>query len=187
MIGGSDELLLINALKQGDRKAMRAAYELHAGYLTAVCSRYLANAEDVKDALQEAFIRIFSSIVTFQPRSDASLRSWMTRIVVHEAIRILQRSQRLSFIETMDQVPDTSDEAEIDCELIPFSAIQEMIQQLPDTYRTVLNLYVFEQRSHKEIASLLGIKENTSACQFHRAKNCLAKMVEQYKLTHYGR
>ena len=56
-----------------------------------------------------------------------------------------------------------------------------MIRQLPEGYRTVLNLYVFEERSHKEIAVLLGIKESSSASQFHRAKNILAKKIKEYK------
>ena len=58
--------------------------------------------------------------------------------------------------------------------------IQQMIKSLPTGYRTVFNLYVFENKSHSEIAHLLGIKEKTSSSQFSRAKNLLASMIRQY-------
>ena len=75
--------------------------------------------------------------------------------------------------------PDTGD--------LPAEVIQEMIRKLPIGYRTVFNLYVFENKSHKEIATLLHIKEATSASQFHRAKNLLAKQIKQYQSGSNGR
>jgi RNA polymerase sigma-70 factor (ECF subfamily) len=59
-----------------------------------------------------------------------------------------------------------------------------MIGRLPTNYRMVLNLYIFEQRSHKEIAQMLGIKENTSTSQYFRAKQLLAKMLNDYLNKH---
>ena len=78
-------------------------------------------------------------------------------------------------------LPEISDEDETDFEEIPASAILEMIQALPPGYRTVFNLYVFEEKSHKEIASILNITENTSASQLHRAKNILARQINEYR------
>ena len=71
-------------------------------------------------------------------------------------------------------------EDETDIEGIPLTALHAMIRDLPVGYRTILNLYVFEEKSHKEIAALLGIKENTSASQYHRAKNILAEKIRKY-------
>ena len=56
-----------------------------------------------------------------------------------------------------------------------------MIRELPDGYRTIFNLYVIEEKSHREIAQLLGIKENSSASQLHRAKAMLAEKIRNYK------
>ncbi|HNX65523.1 MAG TPA: sigma-70 region 4 domain-containing protein, partial [Bacteroidales bacterium] len=64
---------------------------------------------------------------------------------------------------------------------IPSSVILDMIRSLPQGYRTVFNLYVFEEKSHKEIASILNIAENSSASQFHRAKSILVKKIKEYK------
>jgi RNA polymerase sigma-70 factor (ECF subfamily) len=72
-------------------------------------------------------------------------------------------------------------EEEPDLDDIPTSVILEMIRSLPVGYRTVFNLYIFENKSHKEIASILDIAENTSASQLHRAKSCLAKQISVYK------
>ena len=82
----SSEEQLLAKLREGDAAAAAQLYRLHVRYLTAVCSRYVVNDEDVKDVLQEAFIKIFSSIHRFQPKGTGSLRSWMSRIVANEAI-----------------------------------------------------------------------------------------------------
>lgn len=79
-------------------------------------------------------------------------------------------------------IPDDNDNIEPDFEDIPTTAILEMISSLPVGYRTVFNLYVFEEKSHKEIASMLNIAENSSASQFHRAKRLLVKEIEKYRL-----
>ena len=67
--------------------------------------------------------------------------------------------------------------------MISSQSHQEMIRELPTGYRTVFNLYVFENKSYKEIASILNIKENTSASQYHKAKNRLAEEINKYKKT----
>ena len=76
-------------------------------------------------------------------------------------------------------ISETEEEPQIDD--IPANVIQEMIRELPDGYRTVFNLFVFEEMSHKEIAGILGITESTSASQFHRARNMLAKKIKDYR------
>lgn len=185
MIGINSETALIRRMQRGDRSAMQTAYTRYAAYLTAVCSRYIVNAEDVKDTLQEAFIKIFSAIDRYRIHEEGGgLKAWMARIVVNEALKTLQRSNRFAFIEQVENIPEATDE-ELETEAIPYSALLEMIQQLPAGYRTVFNLYVFEEKSHKEIAELLGIKENSSASQFHRAKQLLAENIHRYTASHH--
>lgn len=106
----------------------------------------------------------------------------MTRIVVNEAIRQLKSQARQEHIEEQD-IPDIAGEDEPETDDIPQEAIQNMIRQLPDGYRTVFNLFVFEEKSHREIAEMLGITESTSASQFHRARNMLAKKIKEYRKT----
>ena len=80
----------------------------------------------------------------------------------------------------MWELPDTPDDDMPEIEKIPQPAIMEMIRALPSGYRTIFNLYVFENKSHKEIADLLHIKESTSASQLHRAKAMLREEINRY-------
>ena len=84
------------------------------------------------------------------------------------------------------ELPDLPDEENTDINNISQEAIQKMVQKLPQGYRTIFCLYVFEHKSHKEIASLLGIKADTSASQLHKAKNMLARLINDYKTRNYG-
>lgn len=176
----TDEQRLVLCAQKGDMRAARHIYDENARYLSAICSRYIQNDEDVRDVMQESFIRIFTAIDSFQYRGDGSLRGWMSRIVLNESLKFLKQKSRLSFCEletdnfnVVDEVP-TND--------IPTEIIYQAIRELPDGYRTVFNLYVVENKSHKEIAELLGIKADTSASQLHRAKAMLCKKLKKYKL-----
>lgn len=169
----------ISRAQRGDERAQRRIYQAHAGYLYAVCSRYLAIDDDAKDAMQEAFIKIFTHLDSFEYRGEGTLRSWMTRIVVNEALRHLR--SKTSYDESIEDIPDIEETPEQDISDITPDIVHDMIRQLPDGYRTVLNLYVFEQKSHREIGQMLGISETTSASQYHRAKRMLGKIITRYR------
>ena len=128
---------LLRKVQKGDTSAAESLYRLHVRYLSALCSRYLTNDEDIKDVLQEAFIKIFTLIGDFEYRGTGSLRGWMARITLNETLKFLRTDSRLNFVE-MDE-------------------------------------------RHKEIAALLGIKENTSASQLFKAKAMLARKIKQYR------
>lgn len=179
------EQILISGLKHRDRGAMKELYGLYSGYLTAVCSRYVADADAVRDVLHDSFIKIFSSVDGFEYRGPGSLKAWLTRITVNEALKYLKKSAKEGKILTYSDdeavgIPDDSGD-EINIDDIPPSEIQKMIRRLPEGYRTIFNLFVFEDKSHKEIAEMLGIKENSSASQLHRAKALLSKWINEYR------
>jgi RNA polymerase sigma-70 factor (ECF subfamily) len=175
------ELELLSLARSGDPAGVRSFYERYAGYLTAVCSRYVVDRSDVKDILQEAFVKAFQGLDRFEYRGEGSVRAWITRIVVNDSLKYLRASSRLNFV---DDLPDLPEDDEPSLPQIPPSVVQEMIKALPDGYRTVFNLYVFEKKSHREIASLLGIKEDSSASQYFRARALLAKNIKNYIKEH---
>ena len=179
--GDLSERELVRLVRSGDPSGTRTLYERYVGYLTAVCSRYVPDRAAVKDILQDAFISIFTRIVDFEFRGEGSLRAWMTRIVVNAALKSLRGSGRLSYVE---ELPDREQEDLETLPQVPPAVLADMIKALPDGYRTVFNLFVFEKKSHKEIAELLGIKENSSASQFFRARALLARQIKDY-LKHY--
>lgn len=174
-----NELQLLCLVKQGDAMAMKTVYSTYIRYLAAICSRYIVNNEDVKDVLQDSFLKIFSGIASFEYRGRGSLKGWITKITVNEILKFLQKNNRFEFVEISEQEHDKPDE-EPDVDALPSSVLFNLIRELPDGYRTIFNLYVIENKSHKEIAKLLDIKESTSASQLHRAKSLLATKIRQY-------
>lgn len=179
-IGNQDEQRLAERLRNGENGAMREFYSRYADQLAGICSRYITDEEDMKDVFQESLVRIITHISDFNFRGVGSLKAWASRIVVNESLRFLRDTKRR---ELMPLGHDVADESQVDdppISDVPPDEIHRMVSQLPIGYRTVFNLYVFENKSHQEIASLLGIQENSSASQLSRAKNLLAKMIRQY-------
>lgn len=172
---------LVEALRRKEASGMRAFYDRYAGYLTAVALRYVPDRSAVKDILQDAFIRIFDAVDRFEYRGEGSLKSWACRIVVNMALKNLRNQGRLQYV---DELPDVPEEEEVPVQNVPPAVLQQMIQELPDGYRTVFNLFVFEQKSHREIAGLLGIKEDSSASQYFRARAQLARQIKAYMKEH---
>ena len=178
---GSEQELL-NLFRSRKADAMRLFYERYAGFLTAVCTRYITDADSAKDVLQEALISIYGAIYKFSYRGEGSLKAWASRIVVNTALKSLRQHGKLSFVEDLPDVCE--DEETPRLQRLPAKVLHGFIRELPDGYRTVFNLFVFEKKSHKEIASLLGIKENSSASQYFRARAQLEKQIKQYLKEH---
>lgn len=180
--GTDAELRLAEMFRQGDSEAMKSVYENYSGYLCAVCSRYVVQESDIHDILHDSFVKIFLNHGKFTWRGAGSLKAWMSKIVVNESLKFLRKRGKLDEVLREDSLTETDYEDENpEVEDIPQDVLERMIQSLPTGYRTVFNLFVFEGKSHKEIAKTLGIKENSSASQFFRAKNMLAAMIKDYK------
>jgi RNA polymerase sigma-70 factor (ECF subfamily) len=182
-----NEQRLVERLRNGENGAMREFYSLYADQLTAVCSRYIPDADNMKDVFQESLIRIFTHIADFSYQGAGSLRAWASRIVINEALRFLKETKHHELVLLEHDVAEESEADDPPIEEIPPDEIQRMVSQLPTGYRTIFNLYVFENRSHQEIASQLGIKERSSASQLSRAKNLLTKMIRDYNDKHHPR
>ena len=177
----SEEILVRKAAK-GDTSAMKCLYDAHIRYLTAVCSRYITDDEDVREILQESFTKILTSLDRFEYRGENSLRAWMTRIVVNEALMFLRKRSKGRNVELDDGDRDLpAEESEDSLHDVPTDVIMNMIRQLPEGYRTVFNLYVFGDLSQNEIARMLGIGQKSVSSQFSRAKAKLLKMIHDYK------
>lgn len=164
----------------GDNTATEWIYRKHVRYLSALCSRYITEDEDIKDVLQESFIKIFTSLDSFKYRGEGSLKAWITKITLNETLKFVRNNSRLPIDSIDDKDTNIADGDSMETEDIPTDVLHQFIRELPDGYRTVFNLYVIDDKSHKEIAQLLGIKENTSASQLHKAKSMLAQKIKNY-------
>ena len=172
---------IVERIRNKDQRAMSELYQMYIGELSSVCYRYVPNADDAKDVLQNSFVKIFTAIPTLDYRGDEAFKGWLFRVVANEALAFLRAKKKLLFVEhdeTRLQQTDIADESPATEGISP-DQLHQLISELPDGYRTVLNLYVFENYSHRQIAELLGIKEGTSASQLHYAKQWLARRIKE--------
>ena len=183
---------------KGNNTARAELYKAYSPRLMALCCRYASQREQAEDLLHDAFLQIFDQMRLFHWKGDGSLRAWMERVTVHVAIDCLRRDQAFTLVPldeatvALTAVGDDDDEARGlltdagDVEDAPtaddiYSMSEEelvrLIGELPEGYRAVFNLFCIDGFSHKEIARMLGIKENSSSSQLARAKALLAKKI----------
>lgn len=174
------ERQLIEAIRAGDRGALRRLYERFARYALGVTLRYVPTRDDAFDIVQDSFVSILTSIGTFEYQGEGSLRLWVAKIVSNQAVKWIKEHEQLSFT---DLTSDEIEEDEVVIEEVPLELINEMIGRLPMRYRVIINLRVFEKLSHKEIAHRLDISERASVALFSRAKSKLEKMMKEYLIS----
>ncbi len=170
------EAQLLQRLAAQDPAAQKQLYDRYSPLLFAVCRRYLRSREDAEEALVSGLYKVFSQIESFS--GAGSFEGWMRRIVVNEALMMLRKSQPLVFPGddaklNYEQADSFSVEAELSAR-----EILELLDQLPNGYRTVFNLYVLEGFKHQEIADMLGISINTSKSQLILAKEKLRNLLK---------
>lgn len=167
--------------RQGDNLARKELYELYAGRMLGVCLRYAGDRDTAQDLLHDGFLKVFSSFDKFTWRGEGSLRAWMERVMVNTALQFLRKNDVMGQAMALEDVPETYEEPDAQSvEMIPQQVLMQFVSELPAGYRTVFNLYTFEDKSHKEIARILGINEKSSASQLFRAKCVLARRVKEW-------
>src|SRR5688572_12006270 len=139
-----------------------------------VCMRYARTRAEGEDMLQDGFIKVFDNISKYN--FQGSFEGWVRRIMVNTALKYYSR---LSFkneqigTENLDEGVQKADALD----LIAEKELIRMIGNLPDGYKIVFNLYVFEGYSHKEIAERLNITESTSRSQLVKARKALQQKI----------
>lgn len=172
---------LIHSASNGDNSARHELYIRYLGYVMALALRYVADRDIACDVLQDCFVQVFTSLHKFSYRGEGSFKAWIHRIAVNMSLGYLRNESHNS---VCNDLPDVPDDTGPDMSRVPMEEIMRMIGMLPTGYRTVFNLYVLEQKSHKEIAAMLDIGESTSASQYLRARKMLARMVKDYENKH---
>jgi RNA polymerase sigma-70 factor (ECF subfamily) len=172
-----DEKTLIAGCVKGDAKAQKALFDKFASKMMVVCMRYFPNKMEAEDILQEGFVKIFQKIENY--KFDGSFEGWMKRVFANTALDEIRR--RKTILEEQD-VSEYSykifNNSSTD-ENLRADDLLKMIQALPVVYRVVFNMFAIEGYSHKEIAEILDISENTSKSQFFRAKALLKAQLEK--------
>lgn len=180
MVALKDERELIAGCRAGEDSARKRLYALYANRMLALCYRYTGDMDAAHDVLHDGFVKIFTH---FSFRGEAALATWITRVMVTQSLDYLRKEKRLSkWMVCEEQLPDRADDADTEGGSdISEEELLRFVAELPAGCRTVFNLYVFEERSHKEIARMLQIKEHSSTSQFHRAKSLLVKRINEFR------
>ena len=174
-----DERQLSERCARGEKPACRELYDSYAGRLLALSTRYTGSQDAAEDVLQDSFIKVFSSIGTFRYKGEGSLYAWIRRIVINRSLDWL-RSQKRNGTVPIDEARSSSEIEEKDIGPIPEGVLARMVEELPNGYRTVFNLFAIDGYSHREIGRMLGIKEKTSSSQYFRARALLAGKIKEY-------
>ena len=173
---GTDHKFL-EKLKQRDVLACKQLYLQYADAMYNVCVRILQHQAEAEDALQESFIKIFNNIQQY--RNESSIGSWMKQIVTNTCLNIL-RKKKLVLDELVDDISENENERENEHDY-SIEDIKKAIEELPQGYRVVFNLFMFEEYTHKQIAEMLEISESTAKSQLFKAKRKLKEILLQKK------
>lgn len=167
---------LLERCKKGDKEALGLLYTTYSRRMMCVICHYIPDLNAAQDILHDGFLIIFSRIN--QLRDAEKLEYWMGTIMKNLALQYLKEQD---FIQLLSEEYDTPDTPDFE-ESITIEEMEIMINRLPMGYRKVFKLAVLENKSHKEIAKLLGISEQTSGSQLFHARVMLRKMIVKYKI-----
>jgi RNA polymerase sigma factor (sigma-70 family) len=164
---------LIKQCANNDRKAQKEIYQLFAGKLFSICLKYSKNKQEAQDNFQDGFIVIFDKIGQFNFKG--SFEGWLKRVMVNTVLLKYRKKNVLNIVT--DDIPDEVI-VDVDDDEISLDFLLNLINELPDRYRMVFNLYALDGYSHKEISKMLLIAEGTSKSNLARARAILKQKIE---------
>ncbi len=174
------EMHLIEAAKKGDAKAQKQIYETYAPLMLSVCLRYMGDMDTAKDLLQDGFIKLFAKLDTFA--GTGAFAGWVRRVFVTTCLESLRQKTALKLSTPLDYVDfnlHNDDLSVVDS--MSADEIMQLIAELPESSRSVFNLFVIEGYSHAEIAELIGTTEVNSRTLFLRARRMLQQAIEKIR------
>jgi RNA polymerase sigma-70 factor (ECF subfamily) len=166
--------VLAEKASKGDQRSFQQIYDAIAGKMYSLCLRYAGNSEDANDWFQEGFVKLYRHLTTF--RGDGSFEGWARTIFVSTCIDGIKKRNLLLPVLPPGVDPATPDDLS-GYDRLTNEDLIGYIRRLPSGYRTVLNLYMVEGYTHKEIGEFLNISEEGSRSQLHRARHLLKKML----------
>jgi len=180
-----DVKTIVEGCIKGDRNSQHLLYKATYGKMLGTCMRYASDMDEAKDFLHDGFIKVFEKVKYF--KHTGSFEGWVRRIIVNNTIDCLRKKNKMQFNSDSDysllNLTDNSKEGleKLNQTNLSAARIIEMIQELSPAYKTVFNLYVIEEYSHKEIAEILGISIGTSKSNLAKAKMKLKNFyIEKY-------
>lgn len=174
--------IIIQGLKNEDRKIQQWLYDKYSPIILGICRRYVKVLEDAEDALIDTFFKIFTNI--HQYKGAGSFEGWMKRIAVNESLMLLRKNHNFRLTVEISNVDIPTQSAALNT--LQERDLMDLLEKLPTGYRTIFNMYVVEGYKHREIAEILGISINTSKSQLILAKKRLRAFISDQEMGDVG-
>jgi len=172
---GEEELhqLIRGCIKQ-DRKCQKMLYKAFYGFSMGICLRYAGNRDEAAEVMNQGFFKVFTHIESYD--ISRPFKAWLGKIMMNVSIDFYRANLKMAYTEDLDSAEHLSDGDMVDRNL-NYEDLLKMVQQLPQAYRTVFNLYAIEGYSHEEIGAMLNIHAGTSKSNLHKARQKLKQMI----------
>lgn len=167
---------IIDRCRKKDKYAQAALYNWLSPKLLGLCVRYMQDRDEAEDVMQDAFVKIFTHLHSY--KGTGSFEGWAKRIAANTALTALKKKNRIYFERNLTIV-ENIDFKEDEQQLVGLPEILACMDALPLGYRTIINLFLVEEFSHREIAEKLDIGESTSRSQYARARQALMKLLKE--------
>ncbi len=171
-----EEQNLIGLAAQNNRHAQQQIYSRFSPKMLSVCRQYIKDIQQAEDVMITAFMKVFVNLKNFE--SKGSFEGWIRRIMVNESISFIRAQKKVSFLEDEYYKEEGFNNIESN---LSVDDIQNLIDNLPEGYKMIFNLYAIEGYKHKEIAEMLGINEGTSKSQLSHARKMLQDLINKRK------
>ena len=176
----NEEKELIDLAIANNRSAQQKLYSKYSPKMLSVCRQYIKDIQQAEDIMVTAFMKMFTNLEKFE--FNGSFEGWIRRIMVNESISFLRVQKKVKFIEDETFFEERFNNIESQYSV---DEIQSLIDNLPDGYKMVFNLYAIEGFKHHEIATMLNINEGTSKSQLSHARKMLQNQINKLN-KHYN-
>jgi RNA polymerase sigma-70 factor (ECF subfamily) len=171
-----EEKEVIELAVDNNRHAQHQIYSKFAPKMLSVCRQYIKDVHLAEDIMITAFMKVFTNLKNFEHKG--SFEGWIRRIMINECISYIRVHKKVTFIEDENYFEETHNNIESQFSV---EDIQFLIDNLPDGYKMVFNLYCIEGLKHQEIATMLSINEGTSKSQLSHARKMLQDTIIKLK------
>jgi RNA polymerase sigma factor (sigma-70 family) len=161
-----------------ERKAQQVLYDKYSKFLLGICMRYASDKAEAEDILQDSFLKIYSNIKDFS--GTGSFIGWLRKVAVNTAITHYHKNLKFRYhVDIEEYVSVEVGTSSFEEDFFTSEELYNVLNELPNGYRIVFNLYAVEGYKHKEIAEILGVDTNTSKSQYSRAKAVIRDKLEK--------
>jgi RNA polymerase sigma-70 factor, ECF subfamily len=171
-----EENELIQLAIANNRQAQQQIYSKFSPKMLSVCRQYIKDLQQAEDVMITAFMKVFANLKNFE--NKGSFEGWIRRIMVNESISYFRVQKKIKFIDDESYFEESFNNIESQFSV---DDIQSLIDNLPDGYKMVFNLYCIEGYKHQEIAKMLNINEGTSKSQLSHARKMLQTQITKLK------